>query len=209
MKSSGRPSTVRPGRARSLQPPAGAGIVRDGLHDQRGHGERGDGVAEADPVALEEIGGDEGRGQAAQAEEEIDEVERGGAMRLADAADQRVGAGDHDAAADAEQEEQKHDAAVAARRGAAETARWRCNTRPRMRPTLSPWVSSSGPTPSEAIIRPSAWAKAMVAILRGREVEALREVGQDGAEHGGDHSVDEDGEDGGEDQHRAMVLSTP
>ena len=49
--------------------------------DERDDGERGDGVAEADPVALEEIGGDEGRGQPAEAEEEIDQVERGGAMR--------------------------------------------------------------------------------------------------------------------------------
>ena len=45
-------------------------------------GEQGDGVAEADPVPLEEIGGDEGRGQTSESKEEIHQVERGGAMGL-------------------------------------------------------------------------------------------------------------------------------
>ena len=52
----------------------------DGVNDKRNDGERRDGVAEANPVALEEIGGDEGRGQSAEAEEEIEKVERGGAV---------------------------------------------------------------------------------------------------------------------------------
>ncbi len=39
------------------------------------------------------------------------------------------------------------------------------------------------------------------AILRGREVEALRKLGQNGAQHGGDHSVDKDGQNCGKDQH--------
>ena len=43
------------------------------------------------------------------------------------------------------------------------------------------------------------------AVLRGREMKALREIGQDGAEHGGDHSVDKDGEDGGKDEHVTQV----
>ena len=51
-------------------------------------GQRRDGVAEAHPVALKEIGGDEGRRQSAEAEEEIHQVERRGAVRLAHAADQ-------------------------------------------------------------------------------------------------------------------------
>ena len=39
--------------------------------------------------------------------------------------------------------------------------------RPRMSPALSPWVSSSGPTPSEAMMRPSACTKAMVPFCVG------------------------------------------
>ena len=39
------------------------------------------------------------------------------------------------------------------------------------------------------------------AILRGREMKAVRQIGQNGAQHGGNHSVDEDGENGGKDQH--------
>src|SRR5579863_4013135 len=38
-------------------------------------------------------------------------------------------------------------------------------------------------------------------------MEAIREVGQDRAQHGGDHSIDEDGENGSEYQHAAAVLS--
>ena len=45
------------------------------------------------------------------------------------------------------------------------------------------------------------------AVLRGGEMEAVGEVGENGAEHGGDHSVDEDGENGGEDQHAGWFLS--
>ena len=59
---------------------AGGRHFRDGLNDERDHGERGDGVAKADPVLLEEIGGDEGGGESAEAEEEVDEVQRGGAV---------------------------------------------------------------------------------------------------------------------------------
>jgi hypothetical protein len=76
-------------------------------------GERGDGVAEADPVPLEEIRGDEGGGEAAESEEEIHEVQRDGAMRLCYSADKCIGAGDYDAAADPEQEEKDDDAAEA------------------------------------------------------------------------------------------------
>ncbi len=41
------------------------------------------------------------------------------------------------------------------------------NTSPRIRPTLSPSLSSSGPTASEAIISPSACAVAMVPFWVG------------------------------------------
>src|SRR6185503_746888 len=46
------------------------------------------------------------------------------------------------------------------------------------------------------------------AVLGRREVKTLRELRQDGAEHGGDHSVDEDGKDGSEDEHGTGFLSS-
>src|SRR5579863_7257508 len=39
--------------------------------------------------------------------------------------------------------------------------------RPSTRPILSPWLSSSGPTPTEAIMRPMACAKAMAPFCLG------------------------------------------
>src|SRR5579863_1494548 len=41
------------------------------------------------------------------------------------------------------------------------------------------------------------------AVLRGREAKAVRELRQDGAEHGGSHAIDEDGQNRGEDEHWA------
>ena len=61
------------------------------------------------------IGGDERCGETAESEEEVDQVQRGRAMGLAYIADQSIGAGHHDAAADSEQEQQKQDAAEARR----------------------------------------------------------------------------------------------
>ena len=74
-----------------------------------------------------------------------------------------------------------------------------------MRPILSPSVSSSGPTAERRDHQAQRLREGDGAVLRGREMKAVREVGQDGAQHGGNHSVDEDGEDGGEDQHRRSV----
>ena len=45
------------------------------------------------------------------------------------------------------------------------------------------------------------------AVLRGSEMEALRELGQNGAQHRGDHSIDKDGQNCGEDKHVTGSLS--
>ena len=115
----------------------GCGHGGDDLHHEGDDGERGDAVAEVEPIPLEDVGGDEGGGEAAETKEEIDEVECGGAVVGRDGADQRIGSGDDDAAADAEQEEQKDDAAKATERGRTKRA-ITMNARPRMRPILSP-----------------------------------------------------------------------
>src|ERR1700722_11400237 len=121
-------------------------------------------------------------------------------MGLAYVADQGVGAGDERAAADSEQEEQKHDAAKAARarqgkqsdgdEGEAENKAdfFALDIEQRA-------DGDRGKHEAQGVRRGDG------AGLAGREMEALGEFGKDRAQHGGDHSVDENGEDGGEDQH--------
>ena len=127
-------------------------------------------------------------------------------MVRADGADQRVGAGDDNAAADAEQEQQKDDAAEAFGTRQGEEG-----------------DDDKGQTENEADLvafRIEQWADADGgddeaerlgegdgAVLGGGEAETVRQVGEDGAQHGGDHSVYEDGEDGGKDQHAGGFLS--
>ncbi len=43
------------------------------------------------------------------------------------------------------------------------------------------------------------------AVLRGGEMEALRKLRQNGAEHCGDHSIDKDGQNCGKDKHVTQV----
>ena len=170
------------------------------LDGERDDGERGDRVAEAKPVSLEQIGGDKGRGQSAEAEEEIDQVERGGAMVRADGADQRIGAGDHDAPAHAEQKQQKDDAAESLGAGQREERdddeRQAQNEPNLVALRVEQWAHADrGDDETESL------GEGDGAVLRRGETEAVGQVGQDGAEHGGNHSVDEDGEDGGKNQH--------
>ena len=86
---------------------------------ERDDRERCDGVAEAYPVASEKVGRDEGREQAAESEEEVDEVERGGTVRFAHVADEGVGSGDDDSAADSKHKKKHDDGAIAGERGRA------------------------------------------------------------------------------------------
>ena len=72
---------------------------REGFDGENGHGQHRDGGGEARPVFAEEVGGEEGRGESAEAEEEVDDVEHDGAMLGCGRTGQRVGAGDHDASA--------------------------------------------------------------------------------------------------------------
>ena len=102
---------------------------RNSRHGRRhlnpdGHnGEHGHRVAEPHPVAIEEIGRDERRHQSAQPEEQVHQVQHGCAVFACHAVGQRIGPGDHDAAAHSQQEHLEHDAAIATRRAAAETVR--------------------------------------------------------------------------------------
>ena len=209
MKSSGRPR-IGPdiGQHEAAHRRLGAGIFADRLDDQRDDGERGDGIAEPDPVPLEQIGGDEGRGETAETEEEVDEVQRGGAMRLADAADQRIGASDHDAAADAEQEEKKLNTAEARERGRQKSA----TAMKRQAKNEADFVAlgiEQRPDAKRGDHQPQRLRKCDGAVLRGSQVETIGKFGQNGAQHGGDHSIDEDGQDGGKDQHGRDLLSIP
>jgi hypothetical protein len=173
--------------------------VRGGLYGERDEGEPGDGVAEADPVAVEEIRGDEGRGEAAESEEDVDEVESRGAMRFSDVAGERVGAGDNDAAAHAEEKEEHDDAAES---GGARDSKERDEDEGEAEDEsdfFSEVVeeradAERGDHESEGLSERDG------AILARGELKAAREIGEDSAEHGGNHAVDEDGDDCGEDQ---------
>ena len=73
---------------------------------KRHAGQRGHQVAQSDGVAREQPARDERRQQAAQAEEEVQQVEGRSPARLIDVARQSVGAGDDDSAAEPQQEHQ-------------------------------------------------------------------------------------------------------
>jgi len=66
-----------------------------------------DAVAKAHPVALEKIRRNEGRSQAAQPKEDVDEVQCGGTVRFPHVTGEGVGAGHDNAAAATEEKEQK------------------------------------------------------------------------------------------------------
>ena len=185
----------------------GRGHAGDGLNGQRDDGERGDGIAEADPVLFEEIGGDEGRGESAQAKEEVDEVQRGGAMRLAYATGQRIGASHHDAAADSEQKHENQNSAETLR-ARQDVERDGDEDQAEKQANLVAFAIQQRTHADRGNDQPQRLHKGDGSVLRGSEVKAIRQVGQDGAQHGANHSVDEDGDDGGEDQHAAAFLAS-
>src|ERR1700722_10795176 len=85
------------------------------LNHQRNDSQRRNGIAETDPVPREKIGRKKRRRKSAEAEEQVDEVQRDPAMCLAYIAHQRICACHHDAPADAEQEQDDQDAPVSSR----------------------------------------------------------------------------------------------
>ena len=126
-------------------------------HDREGR----DGIAEPNPVAPKKICRDERCGESPEAKEEVDEIQRGTSMGLADIADQRVRGSHHDAAAHSEQEHEKQNAAETprARQGKERNGD---EGESEDRPIFLPSLSSSGPTPSDAMTSPNACAKAIV-----------------------------------------------
>ena len=192
----------------STKPPApvGAGILREHLDYQRDHSERCDGVAEADPVPSEKIGGDERRGESAEAEEEVDQVQRDATMGFAHIADQSIRRGHEDAAAHAEQEHQEQNCAEARRaRQGKECDRDEGEAEDEAKLLAFVIDQRAGGERSED--QSERLRRSDGAVLAGREMEAIRQFGQDGAQHRGNHPVDEDGDNGGEHQHAAGVLS--
>src|SRR5208282_4325014 len=107
---------------------------------------------------------------------------------------------DDDASANAQKEEQKNDSAVAARLRKGEERAGDAEEAEDETDLVALRIEQRadgerGDHQAEGL------GESYCPVLRGREVEALGEVGEDSAEHGGDHSVNEDGEDGGEDEH--------
>ena len=87
-------------------------------------------------------------------------------MSLADIANQRVCTGEDDPAAHTEQKQKKDDNAISA--GTRQQVKGERDAREAEdEPAFLPSLSSNGPTASEAIINPSACAKAMVPFWLG------------------------------------------
>ena len=121
-------------------------------------------------------------------------------MRFADVADEGIGSGDDDAAADSEHKKKHDDGAITGRA-------WQSIERDgdeRESEDESGFFAfvveqrsdgEGGENESKGL------GEGDGAVLAGREMEALGQFGQDGAQHGSDHAVDKDGDNGGEDQH--------
>ena len=124
----------------------------------------------------------------------------------ADAAGERIGAGDDDAAAHAEQEHQEQYRAESRRAGQEEERDGDAGEAENEADLVALGIEQR-PDAERGDDETERLRKSDGAVLRGGEVETLREVGQNGAQHGGDHSIDEDGENGGEDQHGTGILS--
>ena len=177
--------------------------MRKTLHGQRGNSERGNRVAKAAPVALEEIGGNKWRGKAAEAEKEIHEVQCCGSMRLTHAAHQCVGSSDDDAAADAEEEKQNHNPAEPLRTRQQEE-RKRDARQAEDEAYLVTFAIEQRAYRKRGDHQPQSLCEGDGAVLRWRQAEAIRQLRKDCAQHRGDHSVDKDGQDGAENQHRSQ-----
>ena len=146
-----------------------------------------------------------GRRQSAEPEEQVHEIQHGGAVRSAHAVGQRIGPGDHDAPADPQQKHEQHDAAVASGAGQREQ-RNRDEHQPQDEADFVAFGVEQRPDGQRGDHQSQRLRGGDGAVLRGRQVEPVRQVGQDGAQHGGDHPVDEDGENGGEDEHGVSFL---
>lgn len=189
----------------------GAGSARhfgDGVEPE---GDRGQGAGEDQQFAglvIEELRGDQGGDESAESEEQVQKVEDAVDRQSFDLDEgrERVGAGDDRAAAGAEDKHEGRDGAVAFG-GAESEEREGDQTEAEEQADLLALRIHQGADEESADHEADRLRHGDVAVLLGREVEAFREVGQDGPEHGGDDAVDEDGENGGNDQHGLLSLS--
>jgi len=118
-------------------------------------------------------------------------------MGLTYIADQGIRASHHSAAAESEQEQQQQDA-TEARRARQGEERDGDEGKAEDEAELLAFVVKQRPDAERSDDEPQRLRKGDGAVLARRQVEAIGQVGQDGAQHGGDHPVDEKGENGGE-----------
>ena len=122
-----------------------------------------------------------------------------------DAAHQRISAGHHDSAAYAEQKEQGDDGAKAARAGQ-QQERDGDEGQPEHQADLVAFGIEQRAHAHRRDHKADGLRESDGAVLRRREMKAVRQIGQNGAEHGGNHSVDKNGENGGKDEHGLGLL---
>src|ERR1017187_2185526 len=118
-------------------------------------------------------------------------------MGLAYIANQRIRAGHQNSAANPEQENQREDAAKTWRTRQSEE----CDgdqAEPEDKSNLLAFVIEQRSYGEGREDESQRLRKGDGAILAGRQVKTIRQVGQDGAQHGGNHPVDKDSDNGGE-----------
>ncbi len=123
-------------------------------------------------------------------------------MLRGNTADQRVGAGDHDAATQPEQKQKQYDAAET-RRPRQREERDGNQRQPEDKANLVALVIEQRTHADRGHHQTQRLHEGDGSVLRRRQMKPVRQVGQDGAQHGGDQSIDEDSEDSGKDQHAA------
>ena len=117
----------------------------------------------------------------------------------ADVADEGIGSGDDDAAADSEHK-QKHDDGAIARRARQSIERNGNERESEDEAGLLAFVVEQGSDGEGCEDESEGLGEGDGPVLAGGEVEALGQLGKDRAEHGSDHAVNEDGDNGGEDE---------
>lgn len=187
----------------------GRGNLRDQIGDERHDAESRAQVAQLElggGVAVEEIRGDEGREESAEAEEQVQEIQCRRAVRFADVAGKRIGSGDDDAAAKPEHEIKNHEVRGAAGGGESGERAGDENESAEESGFLAAHIDegADGDGRNE---ESDGLRESDSAVLLPGEIEELRKGRHDGAEHRGDDAVNEDRQDRGEDDHKWLMVS--
>lgn len=187
-----------------LHDSAGLGHFGHAMEGEGNDSEGGGEVAEFEGVTTQEVGGDKGRRDAAEAEEGVEAVEKGLGVVGFNVVDEGVSAGDDDAATDAED---KHGdlnvgEVLGARQG---EERQSDEAEAEQEADLFALEVDERALEQGADDEADGLCGGNAAVLPGAEAEALGQIRENTAKHGGDHAVNKDGQYGGHNQHRRVI----